>query len=114
MPKKTRYLVLAFTAGNIVLAGETHDAQDPVEAVVRRAVKHAIPPSDLDATPGDALEAPQCLIHLLPMTLMRDRRGRPFWSCHQKQADGAWCSYKPGAPVPATSSLEARPRRPWN
>jgi hypothetical protein len=39
-------------------------------------------------------EAPICEVHKLPMTLMHGRRG-DFWSCHEKNADGSWCSYKP-------------------
>jgi hypothetical protein len=38
--------------------------------------------------------APICALHDLPMVLMHGRRG-DFWSCHEKNSDGSWCSYKP-------------------
>src|SRR4051794_38127663 len=41
-----------------------------------------------------AEEPPTCAVHQLPMTRMRGRKG-PFWSCHEKLADGGWCSYRP-------------------
>lgn len=39
-------------------------------------------------------DAPQCKIHRLPMVKVQGRLG-VFWSCHQKNSDGAWCSYRP-------------------
>jgi hypothetical protein len=43
--------------------------------------------------PDDA-EPPVCAIHMVPMVLMHGRRG-DFWSCHEKNSDGSWCTYKP-------------------
>lgn len=37
--------------------------------------------------------APECGIHHIPMVLVQGSKG-PFWSCHQKNLDGSWCSYK--------------------
>ncbi len=42
----------------------------------------------------ESLEAPECAVHFSPMERMQGRLG-PFWSCHQKNRDGSWCSYKP-------------------
>src|SRR4051812_36192882 len=39
-------------------------------------------------------DAPICAVHQLPMARVSGRKG-PFWSCHQKNADDSWCSYKP-------------------
>ena len=39
-------------------------------------------------------ESPTCAVHDLPMTKQLGRKGY-FWSCHQKNQDGSWCSYKP-------------------
>src|SRR5688572_8983493 len=43
---------------------------------------------------GDAEEAPICAVHQLPMVRVQGRRG-PFWSCHERNPDGSFCSYKP-------------------
>jgi hypothetical protein len=40
------------------------------------------------------LEPPICGIHQIPMVRMNGRKG-PFWSCHEKMADGSWCNYRP-------------------
>lgn len=39
-------------------------------------------------------DAPICGVHDLQMVLMHGRNG-DFWSCHEKNDDGSWCSYKP-------------------
>lgn len=41
-------------------------------------------------------EAPVCAFHRIPMVHMNGRKG-PFWSCHEKNSDGSWCSYRPPA-----------------
>ena len=41
-------------------------------------------------------EVPECAVHRLPMVRMNGKRG-PFWSCHEKNSDGSWCSYKPSS-----------------
>jgi hypothetical protein len=43
---------------------------------------------ELDGSP------PKCVVHHVPMVRVQGQKG-PFWSCHQKNADGSWCSYKP-------------------
>jgi len=37
---------------------------------------------------------PVCAFHRVPMAHMNGRKG-PFWSCHEKNLDGSWCSYRP-------------------
>jgi hypothetical protein len=39
-------------------------------------------------------QAPQCGIHSTAMTQVQGKHGL-FWSCHQKNFDGSWCSYRP-------------------
>ena len=39
-------------------------------------------------------DPPICAVHQIPMVLMNGRRG-PFWSCHERNDDGSWCSYRP-------------------
>ena len=43
---------------------------------------------------GESNPVPTCEVHGLPMTQVNGRKG-PFWSCHQKNPDGTWCSYRP-------------------
>ena len=49
-------------------------------------------PPDAPFAPEDA--APQCAIHHQPMVKVQGKLGE-FWSCHQKNADGSWCNYRP-------------------
>src|SRR4051794_16748419 len=37
---------------------------------------------------------PLCELHQVPMIWQQGRKGY-FWSCHEKNADGSWCDYKP-------------------
>ncbi len=43
---------------------------------------------------GNGEDTPVCAVHKVPMAKVNGRHG-PFWSCHQKNADGSFCSYKP-------------------
>ena len=45
---------------------------------------------------GNGENAPVCGVHNLPMVRQNGKHG-PFWSCHQRNADGSFCSYKPSA-----------------
>ena len=38
-------------------------------------------------------EPPNCAVHNVPMVQVQGKKG-PFWSCHEKNDDGSWCSYK--------------------
>jgi hypothetical protein len=38
-------------------------------------------------------DAPICGVHEVPMVWQQGRKGY-FWSCHEKNPDGSWCSYK--------------------
>ncbi len=37
---------------------------------------------------------PECGVHHIAMVLVQGRKG-PFWSCHEKNIGGSWCSYRP-------------------
>lgn len=39
-------------------------------------------------------DPPICAVHQVPMVWQKGRKGY-FWSCHQKNADGSWCDYRP-------------------
>ena len=39
-------------------------------------------------------QPPTCQVHNTPMIGVNVKRGL-FWSCHAKNPDGTWCSYRP-------------------
>ena len=43
---------------------------------------------------AEETEPPTCTIHDLPMVRVQGKKGA-FWSCHQRNPDGSWCSYRP-------------------
>ena len=50
-------------------------------------------------------QAPRCEIHQTPMSQVQGKHG-PFWSCHQRNLDGTWCTYRParaGSSSPTSS-----------
>src|SRR5262245_46570099 len=51
-------------------------------------------PSEPEAGDNQPGEAPICAVHNVPMAWQQGKKGF-FWSCHEKNADGSWCSYKP-------------------
>jgi hypothetical protein len=51
-------------------------------------------------------QAPLCGVHSMPMTQVQGRRG-PFWSCHQRNLDGSWCSYRPARTTAGPSPVAA-------
>ena len=55
---------------------------------VSSAPKQTTLPMDTDP------QAPVCGFHSTPMVQVMGKHG-PFWSCHQRNPDGSWCSFKP-------------------
>ena len=49
--------------------------------------------AESQAVESPETEPPLCGVHRLPMARMNGKRG-PFWSCHAKNQDGSWCSFK--------------------
>ena len=43
---------------------------------------------------GNAESVPMCGVHNTPMAKVNGKHGE-FWSCHQRNADESYCSYKP-------------------
>ncbi len=43
---------------------------------------------------GSEESVPVCAVHHVAMVRQNGKHG-PFWSCHQRNADGNFCSYKP-------------------
>jgi hypothetical protein len=50
--------------------------------------------SDESVRSSDDAEPPICAVHNLPMVKVQGKKGA-FWSCHQKNEDQTWCTYKP-------------------
>ena len=65
--------------------------QTPLQAAVRDE-DTASDGAALDADESE--EPPTCAVHAQPMVRVSGRRG-DFWSCHEKNDDGSWCSYRP-------------------
>ncbi|HLJ93690.1 MAG TPA: hypothetical protein VKU02_10920, partial [Gemmataceae bacterium] len=63
------------------------------EQRIKAAAAQSIAKHALDADPEFATP-PTCGIHDVPMVLVQGRKG-PFWSCHERSADGSWCTFKP-------------------
>lgn len=54
----------------------------------------AAPPLSDGTDQIDEAEPPLCGVHQTSMTRMR-HRGKFFWSCHKKNPDGTFCTYRP-------------------
>ncbi len=53
-------------------------------------------------------QAPLCGVHSTPMVRMTGKTSS-FWSCHKRNEDGNWCSYKPRPQRAAPGSINAAP-----
>ena len=47
-----------------------------------------------DQIQGQQEETPICAVHQVPIVKQRGKYGT-FWSCHERNTDGNFCSYKP-------------------
>jgi hypothetical protein len=89
-------------------ASDPTTAQDAIALFAQRFGATVRPAAPAVPTPVEQIQAafapiadsesqmPICAVHQLPMKLVHGKRG-PFWSCHEKNSDGSWCRYKPGA-----------------
>ena len=104
MPQ-TGYQVMLSTGGNVAV---TVSAEDPAEmkaalAWAELAYKHLADgqgKNDDGQVKNEPVqeqqeeEAPICPIHNVALTRVKGRYGY-FWSCHERNADGSFCTYKP-------------------
>lgn len=101
----TTYQITLSTGGRVAVTATT---EDPAEmkaglAWAQLAYKHLV---DNQGKKEDQVkdnqveeqqqeeEVPICAVHHVPMVKQRGRYGA-FWSCHERNADGSFCSYKP-------------------
>ncbi len=98
------YEVTIGTGGKPTVSVTSDDPQAARDAIPWLAQIYATLLKDAKAVPTPATtltmpeaaaqEPPVCQIHGTPMVRMTGRKG-PFWSCHEKMPDGAWCRSKP-------------------
>ena len=98
----TTYQITLSTGGKVAV---TVTAEDPAEmkaslAWAELAYKHLVDnnhgqqenQNQVQEQPEE--ETPICAVHQVPMVKQRGKYGA-FWSCHERNADGSFCSYKP-------------------
>jgi hypothetical protein len=101
MINKTTYQIEMCTDGKhrVIVTFEDPAGSKAAIAAARGIYSQLLRDEDLaepseQATPLDRDEPPICGVHHVPMVLVNGRKG-PFWSCHEKNLDGSWCSYRP-------------------
>ena|SRR3712207_3628127 len=100
MINRTTYQVQMSTDGNhkVIVTIEDPGGTDAALAWARATYAKLMRGDDsAEQAAGPAPEEapPTCGVHQMPMVKVNGRRG-PFWSCHEKNPDGSWCSYRPG------------------
>ena len=97
---QTSYQVTLSTGGKVAVTVTT---EDPAEmkaglAWAELAYKHLDSQGQKDDQPEvqepQEEETPICAVHHVAMARVRGKYGY-FWSCHERNADGSFCSYKP-------------------
>jgi hypothetical protein len=78
--------------------------QDKLLQVVHSPAPLAAIPAS--TPPQDPLQPPKCGVHTTPMVRMTGKTGS-FWSCHKRNDDGSWCSYRPKPRRPDDGSVGA-------
>ncbi len=92
----TIYEVILSASGVPAVSVRSSDPEAVKESIAwaRETLAHVQAPSKSELRKE---EVPVCAVHKLPMTKVNGKRGE-FWSCHQKDANGRWCSYRPITP----------------
>ena len=98
---QTTYQVTLSTDGKHTVIATTDDKMTAksvlgwAKATYDRVVEIYGTKADLyQKTNGNGETAPTCGVHHVPMVKVDGKAG-PFWSCHQKNPNGTWCSVKP-------------------
>jgi hypothetical protein len=102
----TTYQVILSTDGKHTVIVTTDDMPATEQALVwaksvyerlvtRYGLKHEQRQHTQQADAADAGEdVPECAVHHVPMTRVQGKYG-PFWSCHERNEDGSFCTYRP-------------------
>lgn len=98
----TTYQISISTGGKVAVTVTT---EDPAEmkaglAWAQLAYRNLLEKQDgIDDQPHtqeqQEEETPICAVHRVPMVRQKGRYGY-FWSCHERNEDGSFCSYRPG------------------
>src|SRR4051812_39875792 len=97
------YQVTIATDGRPAVSVSSDDAAAARDAIPWLAQTYATLLKDTKAVPMPATtlvkqqeteEPPICAVHQVSMIRVQGRKG-PFWSCHEKLANGDWCKFKP-------------------
>ena len=105
----TTYQITLAVDGRHTVTVTTDDAADTkaaltcgralYEALVKRyGAPEPAPTASPHAVDGGTAEAPMCAVNEMPMVRMQGKRG-PFWSCHERNEESPFCSYRPPAGV---------------
>lgn len=107
MTQTSSYQVILSTDGKHTVIATTDQVEDTKQAVAwatatydqlvqRYGLKHQQYQNGQANGNGNSTgeTVPVCAVHLVPMVRQQGRHG-PFWSCHQRDQDGSFCSYKP-------------------
>ena len=92
----TKYHIIACMEGTLSVVGETTDPNKTIRDVIGRVAN----PAQVQISEGIRDESipleptPICADHVVPMVWQKGRAGY-FWSCHKRNPDGSWCTYKP-------------------
>ena len=94
---ETKYQVILFVNGNHSVSVTSDDPAALTEGLVWAKKTYqtlASRAARKSREQGEEEEIPVCEVHDVPMVRQEGKYG-PFWSCHQRNEDGSFCSYRP-------------------
>ena len=102
MPQTTYQVKLSVDGNHSVTVTTDNQAETKLAIAWARATfdrlaehyGHKDEGGDRDNEEGGLEETPICAVHQVPIVKVQGKKGE-FWSCHQKNEDGSWCSYRP-------------------
>ena len=101
MATTTYEVKLALDGNHSVLVRSSDPAQMQVGISWAKATHAALsarygeaPLSDDKPEDEASVEPPICGVHDIPMVRVEGKNG-PFWSCHERDDEGRFCSYRP-------------------
>lgn len=94
---QVNYQVTLSTGGRIAVAVTSDDPQALREAFAWARETYTKLTAKSDSKDGEQEkdeDVPTCAVHNVPMIKQKGKFGT-FWSCHQRNEDGSFCSYRP-------------------
>ncbi|TAK28847.1 MAG: hypothetical protein EPO21_22080 [Chloroflexota bacterium] len=95
MAQITYQVTLSTDDGKFAVTAQTGDPQSVKRALAGARQIYDELTGEPQSKPKEQIQEdiPVCPEHNQPMVKQRGKYGT-FWSCHQKNADGGWCTYK--------------------